>query len=96
MSTRMVRVADATHERIRRIAEERNESIADVVNHAIEVYDRESLVEAMAASFARLGAVDDYAHEVAALDGTLLDGLDEAEYVVGREASAGVARGRRR
>jgi hypothetical protein len=84
MASTTIRVSSETHANARRLAEERQTSISEVVADAISQLKRAAMLEAYAAAAARMRAdpmaAADFDAEVRALEGTLADGLDEYPY----------------
>jgi hypothetical protein len=76
-----VRIPTATAARLKALAEERHASVGEVVTDLVSRFDEERFWSEVNAGYARLradpAASAAYDAEVAAWDGTLLDGLDE-------------------
>ena len=94
MVSTTIRVSSATHASVRRLAEERHTSLSEVVAEAVAEMERTARLEAYAAAAARMRAdpeaAADFDAEVAALEGTLADGLEDYPYegieeLMGRE-----------
>ena len=84
MASTTIRVSTETHAIARRLAEERDSSLSEVVEEAISKLKRTAMLEAYAAAAARMRAdpvlAADFDAEVEALEGTIADGLDEYPY----------------
>jgi hypothetical protein len=80
-ATTTVRIPTAVVARLRELADERQASVGDVVADLVSRFDEERFWSEVNAGYARLRADPvasaAYDTEVAAWDGTLLDGLDE-------------------
>jgi predicted transcriptional regulator len=81
--TTTVRVAWKTHERLREIAAQTGEQLSEVLDRAVEREARRQFWEQFHAAVERLRADPEqwaaYRAESAALDGTLMDGLNPDE-----------------
>ena len=84
MASTTIRVSRETHKTARRLAEERQTSLTEIVAEAISEFERAAMLDAYAAAAARMRAdpvaAADFDAEVRALEGTLADGLDEYPY----------------
>ena len=77
-----VRVDRDTYDRLVELAREADISLARLIAHSIDVYDRVTMAEESNVAYARLredpDAWADWQSELAVWDATLLDGLDAA------------------
>jgi hypothetical protein len=84
MASVTVRIPTTAHDRARRLAEAKTTTLADVIDIALRRYEREQMMEAYNAAMDRLHADPaewaDWQAEIAALEGTLMDGLEEYPY----------------
>lgn len=92
MATRTIRVSRETHAHARRLADQRQTTLGHVVADAIDRLERTTIdqkertamLKAYNAAVARMRAdpvaAADYDAEIAALDGTILDGLEDYPY----------------
>ena len=82
-NTTTVRVARATHDRLRAIAAQTGEQLSDVLDRAVEQEARRQFWKRFHEAVDRLRADPEawaaYRAESAELDGTLMDGLDPDE-----------------
>lgn len=78
----MMRVSADTHAALREIADLEHTSMQEALSRAVEAYRRHQLIEATNAAYAALRgngpAWQEFQEEISDLDGTLLDGLDDA------------------
>jgi len=84
MATVTIRVPEATHQRLRELAEKRGRPIGEVVDEAARRLEEEEFWAELDASYERLYADPETAAELKAeqalWDGTLMDGLEEYPY----------------
>ena len=84
MATTLIRVPAETHARLQRLAGELGQPLGQVVETALEHFERARMLTDFNAAFARLRAdpeasANDDA-ELAAWDSTLLDGLEDERW----------------
>jgi hypothetical protein len=83
MPTSMVRVSAATHDVLRKLAEETSESMQEIVAVAVERYRRQRILDATNEAYAALRADpqawSELQEERALWENTLMDGIDADE-----------------
>lgn len=83
MATTTIRVSTETRELLNRLAQNSGTSMQHVLDTALEQYRRRQFLEALNTAYAALQADPqaqaEEAEELAAWDGTLLDGLEDLE-----------------
>jgi hypothetical protein len=80
MATRMMRVSEDTHSLLKDLARERHESLQSVLSRAVSEFRERHFFDELDEAYQRLAGTNsmpEYRQELAALDGTLGDGLEE-------------------
>jgi predicted DNA-binding protein len=84
MAMTSIRVSQATHERLRHLADQQDRPMSSIADEAVMAYEKEQRWRAAEAAMARLqadpDAWSDYMAESEAWDSTLNDGLDDLPY----------------
>jgi hypothetical protein len=90
MATTTIRVPDATHAKLQRLAADEGRPIGQVIEELIARYERERFFAELAEDLARLradpAAAAEYDAELAVWDATLLDGLTRLPFEEDAEA----------
>ena len=80
MTTRMMRVSEDTHSLLKEIARERHESLQSVLSRAVSEFRERHFFDELDQAYQRLNETNSmtgYTQELAALEVTLGDGLEE-------------------
>lgn len=79
MASTTIRIPGETYDALRRLAEDDDRTVGQIVADAVDRYDRERALAALNAAYARIGTDPetsaDWQAELGSLEGTLLDGL---------------------
>ncbi|MBA2277422.1 MAG: hypothetical protein H0W06_06620 [Chloroflexia bacterium] len=93
MASTTIRVSPEAHARARRLADERHTSLGEVIAEALSQFERTAMLKAYNAAAARMradpAAAAAFDAEVASMDGTLADGLEDYPYEGVEELMAG-------
>lgn len=83
-ATTTVRISQATHQKLRKLAEETGSSLTAAMEHAVECYRRKVFFDILDAQYAALQADPEAwqaeLQERAELEGTLMDDLEDDEW----------------